>query len=90
MLTGDLVWQAVGMAGAALTTFAYIPQIAKVWRFKSARALSLPTLVQLTIGVTLWMIYGIYLRSLIVAGANFITLLSLLLLMTLYILYRKN
>lgn len=78
------------MAGAALTTFAYIPQIVKVWRYKSARALSLPTMLQLTAGVCCWIVYGIYLRSLIVAVANFITLISLLVLIVLYLLYRKT
>ncbi len=90
MLSPDFVWQGIGMAGAALTTFAYIPQIAKVWRYRSAKALSLPTLVQLTVGVTLWMVYGIYLHSFIVFGANLITLLSLILLIGLCLAYRKR
>ncbi len=90
MPSPDLIWRLVGMAGAALTTFAYIPQIVKVWKYKSARALSLPTLVQLTAGVFLWMVYGIYLNDPIVFGANLITLLSLILLIVLCLIYRKK
>ncbi|MBI4332730.1 MAG: hypothetical protein HY673_15780 [Chloroflexi bacterium] len=86
----DMVWRLVGMAGAALTTFAYIPQIVKVWRHRSARSLSLQSLVQLSVGVFFWMVYGLYLRDPIIAGANFITLVSLLVLTVLYLVYRKR
>ncbi len=90
MLSADFIWQLVGMAGAALTTFAYIPQIIKVWKFRSARAISLPTLLQLTAGVSLWMVYGFYLHNAILAGANLITLVTLFILIGLYFLYRNK
>lgn len=90
MLSADLFWQLVGIAAAALTTFAYIPQIIKVWRSKSARAISLPTLLQLTAGVSLWMVYGFYLHNAILAGANLITLITLFILIGLYFVYRKE
>jgi len=64
--------------------FAFLPQIVKVLRTKSAKDVSIVTLIQLSLGVSLWIIYGIYLRDAIIISANGVTLLSMLILLRLY------
>ncbi len=49
----------IGLAASVLTTLAYLPQVAKTWRTRSAHDFSLPTLLMLEVGVGLWMLYGI-------------------------------
>jgi MtN3 and saliva related transmembrane protein len=64
----------VGYAAGTLTTLAFLPQVLHVWKRKSAGDLHLGTLVSFTVGVTLWLIYGIALHQRPVAVANAVTL----------------
>jgi MtN3 and saliva related transmembrane protein len=64
----------VGYCAAVLTTVAFVPQVVKIWRSKSAADLSLPMLAAFTSGVVLWLIYGIALGSMPVIAANATTL----------------
>lgn len=85
-----MIWLITGSAAAVLTTFSFIPQIIKVYKHKSAKDVSLVTLVQLATGVFLWMIYGFYRRDPIIIAANSVTFLSLAVLIGLYNIYRKK
>ncbi len=67
--------EAVGMVAGLLTTVAFIPQVAKTWRTRSARDFSLNMLVLFTIGVALWLVYGIMIHALPVILPNIVTLL---------------
>lgn len=49
----------IGLVAGLLTTFAYLPQVLKTWRTRSAADFSLPTLIMLECGVGLWTIYGV-------------------------------
>jgi MtN3 and saliva related transmembrane protein len=49
----------IGLGAGFLTTVAFVPQVAKIWKAKSAKDVSLPTFVAFTIGVGLWLAYGI-------------------------------
>jgi MtN3 and saliva related transmembrane protein len=64
----------VGYVAAALTTIAFVPQVLKTWRSKSAGDLSFSTLVAFTSGVFLWLVYGVALGSAPVIAANATTL----------------
>jgi MtN3 and saliva related transmembrane protein len=64
----------LGLTAGALTTIAFLPQFLKTWRAKSAKDLSLTMLITFSIGVFLWLIYGIYLNSISLILANVITL----------------
>lgn len=79
-----MLWQFIGATAALLTMFSFVPQIIKTAVSRSARDVSIVTLLQLGSGVSLWIIYGIYRRDVIIVAANVITLLSLLLLIFLY------
>lgn len=58
-----MFWQFIGLGAATLTMFAFIPQIIKVVKTKSAKDVSLFTLLQLSLGVSLWIAYGLHLRD---------------------------
>jgi MtN3 and saliva related transmembrane protein len=49
----------LGMVASGMGMFAFIPQVVKTWRTRSAHDFSLTTLVMLETGVALWMIYGL-------------------------------
>lgn len=49
----------VGFAAGFLTTIAFIPQVVKIWRSKSADDVSLATFLAFTLGVGLWLLFGI-------------------------------
>nr|WP_290220993.1 SemiSWEET transporter [Trichocoleus desertorum] len=63
----------LGLVAAALTTTAFVPQLFKTWRSKSAKDVSLWMLITFSIGVFLWLIYGVYIQSLPVIIANSVT-----------------
>ncbi|WP_242024527.1 SemiSWEET transporter [Trichocoleus sp. FACHB-591] len=63
----------LGLVAAALTTTAFLPQLLKTWRSKSAKDVSLWMLITFSTGVFLWLIYGVYIQSLPVIIANSVT-----------------
>jgi MtN3 and saliva related transmembrane protein len=49
----------LGIIAGSLTTAAFIPQVIKIWKTRSARDISLVMFVILCIGVLLWAVYGV-------------------------------
>lgn len=68
----------LGSIAAVLTTLCWIPQAVKVIRTRETRAISLTTQLGLTIGVVLWLFYGLFHVSWPLIGANAFTLVLLL------------
>lgn len=64
----------IGAVGAVLTTLAFVPQVLRIWRTRSARDVSLPMYVTFTAGVVCWLTYGVLLGSWPIIGANVVTL----------------
>ena len=64
----------IGYAAGFLTTVAFIPQVVKIWKAKSAKDVSLPTFVAFTIGVSLWLAYGILNQEMPIVVWNAVTL----------------
>lgn len=85
-----MFWKIIGMTAASLTMFAFIPQIAKIIKTKSAQDVSITTLLQLGFGVLLWIFYGLHLRDAIIITANSVTLSSLIVLLILYFNYGRK
>jgi MtN3 and saliva related transmembrane protein len=77
----------LGITAGTLTTVAFIPQLAKALKSKSTGDLSWGMVLTFTIGVLLWLIYGIWIDSLPVILANAVTLLLQLGIVTLKIKY---
>ena len=65
---------AVGYAAAILTTISFVPQVLKVWRTRSAKDVSLGMYSLFTLGIFIWLVYGVLIESWPVILANFITL----------------
>jgi len=64
----------IGASGATLTTLCWLPQALKVIREKETRALSLPATAAFTLGVVLWLIYGLAIGDWPLIGSNAVTL----------------
>lgn len=65
----------VGLAAAFLTTLAFLPQVLHTIRTRSTHDISLRMYSLFTLGVFLWLIYGLILRDIPIIGANAVTLL---------------
>ncbi|MGV0102067.1 MtN3 and saliva related transmembrane protein [Nostoc sp. DSM 114160] len=78
----------LGLAAATITTISFLPQMFKTWQTKSAKDVSLVTLITFISGIFLWLIYGIYLQSLPIILANAVTLIFNLIILWLKIKYR--
>ena len=64
----------LGLIAAALTTTAFIPQVVKIWRSLHTKDISLGMFAIFSIGVFLWLLYGIRIDALPVILSNAITL----------------
>ena len=49
----------LGLVAGFLTTVAFIPQVLKIWKSRSAKDVSLRTYLAFAAGVALWMVFGI-------------------------------
>lgn len=78
---------ALGLTAGTLTTIAFIPQLVKAWQSQSTGDLSWGMVLTFTTGVSLWLIYGIWIDSLPVILANTVTLLFQLGLISLKVKY---
>jgi len=65
----------IGMVAGTLSTVAFVPQVWRVWKTRSARDLSLPMYLIFTAGVALWFVYGLLLGALPIIVCNGLTLL---------------
>lgn len=74
----------VGIFAAALTTSAFLPQVIKAHESKHTKDLSLVMYVLFSLGLILWIAYGIMLFSVPVIIANVVTLG-----LSLYLIYLK-
>jgi MtN3 and saliva related transmembrane protein len=64
----------IGYGAAALTTLAFIPQAVKSWATRDLSGVSLGMYSLFTLGVALWLVYGVMLESWPIILANGITL----------------
>ena len=64
----------IGLIGGALTTGSFFPQIFKILRTKQTRDLSLSMYVGLSIGIFLWLVYGLLAGALPVIVSNALAL----------------
>lgn len=65
-----IIIELLGYISATLTTIAFLPQIIKTIQTKSAKDVSMGMFVLFTIGVFLWIIYGILTKTYPVLIAN--------------------
>ena len=79
-----------GFSAAFLTTIAFLPQLYKTWRTKSAEDVSLITLILFIIGLIFWIIYGLKIHSTPILVANIVTFIFNFSILILKISYRDK
>ena len=79
-----------GFSAALLTTIAFLPQLYKTWKTKSAGDVSLVMLILFITGLICWIIYGIKIHSIPILVANIITFILNFSILILKITYRES
>lgn len=80
----------LGLVAGSLTTIAFVPQLLKVWKSKSAQDISYVMFIMFIAGIILWEIYGWGIHSMPVILFNVITfVLGLAILVLKFIFDRK-
>lgn len=84
LVSADLL----GLVAGTLTTIAFVPQVVKLWRSRSTRDISLGMFVTFSIGVALWLLYGLAIHAWPIVLANAVTLLLALTILILKLRHR--
>jgi len=77
----------IGSLAAILTTVSFVPQAWRTWRTRDVSGISLAMYAVFTVGVGLWLVYGLLLGEMPLIAANAITLTLALLILTMRIRY---
>jgi MtN3 and saliva related transmembrane protein len=64
----------IGMIAGTLTTVSFVPQVIKTWKSRSAGDISFGMFLLFSLGVVLWLIYGLAIHSVPVIVSNVVTL----------------
>ena len=68
------ILEPVGYLAAALTTFSFVPQAWQTFRTRDVSGISLGMYSVFTVGVALWLVYGLSLGAWPIVVANAVTL----------------
>ena len=71
----------VGFFAGTLTTISFVPQVARAWKLKETRDISLSMLLLLALGILLWIFYGIWTGSMPIIVSNMITFILIMVLL---------
>ena len=66
--------EGIGIAAGIIGVVAWGPQIAEVWKHKRHDGISIPTFSIVAFSLSLWLIYGIAIKSTAMIFANILTL----------------
>lgn len=82
----------LGLSAGFLTTISFLPQVVKIWRSKSAADISTSMFALFSLGLILWLIYGIYLQSMPIILANSVTLIltAIILILKYHYAFKRN
>ncbi len=69
-----MFYDLIGFLAGTLTTLAFLPQVVKTWKSRSAHDLSLSMFAIFCTGVAMWLIYGLMTMAWPVIIANALTL----------------
>lgn len=67
-------YEFIGYLAAMLTTLSFLPQAIMTIKTRDTGSLSLGMYSMFTLGVLMWLIYGVYLRNVAIIAANAVTL----------------
>ena len=83
------VWiEYIGSLAAACTTLCWVPQAVKIIRERQTQGISLLTQALFTVGLALWLVYGILLTNWPLMLSNAVTLVLSLVILILKVRYR--
>lgn len=66
--------EGIGIAAGIIGVVAWVPQIVEVWKHKRHDGISIPTFSIVAFSLSLWLIYGIAIKSTAMIFANILTL----------------
>lgn len=78
----------IGLMAAILTTISFLPQVIKTIKTKETKDLSLGMYITFTLGIALWLTYGIIISDLPIILANSVTIILAGIILTLKIKYK--
>ena len=82
--------EAIGLFAGVLTMIGFVPQLIKIWRYGSTEGVSLAMYFVLLSGVTLWLIYGVFINSLSIIISNSIAGIIQICIISIIIINRKK
>lgn len=80
----------VGLVAGLLTSIAALPQVGKTWRSRQVQDLSIWQPLLLSVGIALWLIYGMLIVDIPLILANIIPLVCNLLLTVMKLKFSTN
>ena len=80
----------IGFIAATLTTASFLPQAIHTFQTKDVRGVSLGMYSAFTLGVALWLVYGVLLHAWPIVIANGITLVLAASILTMKLRYRNR
>ncbi len=84
------ITELIGLLAGFCTTLSLVPQLHRMWRSKSAHDLSLAMFFVFGLGVVLWLLYGIGIRSLAVVTTNSVSLVLVIVIFSLAVHYEHS
>lgn len=79
----------VGSIASALVSSSFIPQIIKGYKTKHLNDVSYLLMILISIGMSLWIVYGIEKQDFVIIGANMVTIILNMILLALKVKYSK-
>jgi len=64
----------IGFLAGTICTISFLPQVIRILRTKNTKDLSLPTFLLFSLGISIWLIYGLLIKDMPVIAANAVTL----------------
>ncbi len=64
----------LGLVAGTLTTVSFIPQVIKTWQSRSAKDISFGMFLLFSLGVLMWLVYGVAIHSTQIILSNLVTL----------------
>jgi MtN3 and saliva related transmembrane protein len=80
----------VGSIASVLVSSSFIPQIIKGYRTKHLNDVSYLLMILISVGMSLWIVYGIEKQDMVIVGANTATIALNMILLGMKIKYAKN
>ncbi|MBK8692880.1 MAG: SemiSWEET transporter [Deltaproteobacteria bacterium] len=80
----------IGYVAATLTTASFVPQALLIYKTRNVTGISLGMYGAFTVGIALWLAYGLLLRAWPIVGANLVTLVLALAILSMKIRYGED